>query len=1019
MVKKTLLSLAVATALTSMVGCNVSTTDKYDDKISNSGVQYTQGSSVYPIFAPEAKQLPLAIDLVFAEASKTDGTASADDTQPPVTTALNQLDGFAVAAPIDVEFSRKLDKSTLIANKTVFLVKLRNSADDASIDALDMDTILAVNPTNPFSPAPLAPNSYTVDYLELDGGATPTVRINLNEPLEDRTKYLVFFTDDIKGANGEAASMPVTFAHAAGDDKLMSDLLIPVRPIVKGWQDMANGVLAQHGAKSKPIFSYTFTTGGTTSLLKMVAAPEMYVTALAKKPDTAEKLYLGAQKGGYLANLGLTAPPTAEQVADAEAYAKTQWTTNIVTPVITANPSLAFADPTAPTDKELAALRANATYKTTITTAAQNPLVIGGITATLHTPKAQEYKAIPSVPGVFDGLTPAKIPAFADTPVAADTVTKYVQGSLTLPVGLSAPVKTNAAALGSGDLKLMADAIKLSMASDDLWSADPALNPPKDNKKFDPTTGKLVDADVDDEGNITDGMTNVTYRYPLVSLDKVEHAPVLVTLPGDYTTLGKADCTALEAGNGYPVIVFIHGITSDRTSSLLVGQSAAFNGCYATVAMDIPLHGVAPVASDRDGKPELNKAMAFNTENVTIEGLTPNPSDSAFVTAFSKAPYANANYLAGAGKVTVAERHHNIGTKNNARVDMVFGSTVETSLGKSGDTFINLANLGRLRDNMREAVVDYTHLLASLDNIATAHGVTFDTSKVYVAGHSLGAILATTLTTVVNDPAVQALNGTNIPAIKGVVLANPGASLPKMLENSPGFAPTVLGGLNLAQDSSSLQKYEAIAQAALNSVDPIGFAKELGAQANTPVLLFNAVGGGDCPNFVPFDADGNPTATPSAMVGAHCNGGNNERLPSGIALAFQGKYPADHVVPNFSYFADAATNPFAGPVMGGLSYMLGEGQEAVKTQITETPSAYSALVGTNPLVKLAGLTTWDGAAIDQNKNEIQFDQATHSTFAAGDDVGAFETMMTQMLTFFTTNGAALNPTVDAGVKKAE
>src|SRR5690606_18012166 len=351
-----------------------------------------------------------------------------------------------------------------------------------------------------------------------------------------------------------------------------------------------------------------------------------------------------------------------------------------------------------------------------------------------------------------------------------------------------------------------------------------------------------------------------------------------------------------------------------------------------------------------DGKSVLNASMVFNVEQTNAD-------------VPAKAPFANA---AAVAQVEVAERHYNTASLNNARVAMQFGDTVETSLGKSGEHFINLANMNRLRDNMRQAVVDNMHLLASLENIATAHGVTFDTDNVYVAGLSLGAIIGTTLTTVVNDANVQALN-TALPEIKGTLLASPGASLPKMLENSPGFAPTVLGGLNLAQDSSSLQKYEGMLQAALNSVDPIGFAAELGAQT-TPVLMYNIVGGGDCPVFRPFDADGATTTNPALMVGADCSSlGATQRLPSKMALAFQGKYPADHVVPNFDYFADAEKNPFA-PIMAGLTHKL----DGFDTLITEMPSSASALVGTNPLAKLAELNELDDSfdALAPNKKAV-------------------------------------------------
>src|SRR5690554_8202277 len=95
MVKKTLLSMAIAAAVVSLAGCNVSTTDKYDTKIINEGVQYGPASSVYPIFAPEAGQVPLALHFLFADAADSDGTANTAHTTPPVTTALNQLAGLS------------------------------------------------------------------------------------------------------------------------------------------------------------------------------------------------------------------------------------------------------------------------------------------------------------------------------------------------------------------------------------------------------------------------------------------------------------------------------------------------------------------------------------------------------------------------------------------------------------------------------------------------------------------------------------------------------------------------------------------------------------------------------------------------------------------------------------------------------------------------------------------------------------------------------------------------------------
>src|SRR5690606_39143867 len=138
-----------------------------------------------PVFSPGGGQVPLAIDLVFAintqlEAGKPgkDGTADTADTTPPVTTALNKLDGFSTVAPIYIEFNADLKPDSVTAGETVFLVKLKNAEDDPSIDPLSIDTILATG--NPFSASPIVPDAdYEARYIAMDDGRTPAIQILL------------------------------------------------------------------------------------------------------------------------------------------------------------------------------------------------------------------------------------------------------------------------------------------------------------------------------------------------------------------------------------------------------------------------------------------------------------------------------------------------------------------------------------------------------------------------------------------------------------------------------------------------------------------------------------------------------------------------------------------------------------------------------------------------------------------------------------------------------------------------
>jgi len=1032
MVKKTLLSLAIAASTAGLTACNISSTADNNEVATNPVTAGTAGNLglTTPVFSAANKTLPLINDLLFANASVTDGTASAGDSQPPVTTALNSIEGASLVAPIDIEFTADLDAASIQHPLAVRLIKLRNAEDDAGIDALDLaGSILPAvarnaawgrSPIDSQDDQPVWGTDYTVSFLALDNGATPVLRINIINPLDPKTKYIVALTNKISDSKGNTVARSSEYNLLSGDLELPSAALVPVRGAVQGWEEIAGGYLAfaSQGTVTQDdiVLSYAFTTGGTSEVLTSIAAPQLFVEALASKPETAEKLVFAATLGGALAQMGVTAAnATPEQLGQANAAAVSA-ISNIITAVATAD---SFADAANPTDAEIAEVKKTDAYKNTIIAQASSPQVIGGITATLATPSAQNFDLIQNP---LDMPNPVKVNSFGKT-TPADIGINFIQGQIELPVGLSAPAMTNAAALASENPESIGNAVKLSFATDSVWSAEKGLNPPSDDKKFNPFTGKLtdkkivipdtetvVDAGVKEVKNAdgevtgyTDGMTNVTYRYPLVELDQTEYAPVLMTVPSaiNYSVIpdvNGADCSSYDSDtNKFPVIIYVHGITSDRTSSIGMGTAMATQ-CYVTVAMDLPLHGVAPLSSDRNGKTIDNPSLGFNVERGSFGG---------------------AAGAAGSTFANLEERHRNIAADpmTNARVAMDFDGTVSDNdvttdngtdetpaLGKSGSNFINLGNMGRTRDNLRQAVVDLMHLNATIGSIdVDGDGdADLDTSKVYLSGNSLGAIVAGTFAAVNNQATVQDKN-LALNKIQGVVLASPGASLPKMLENSPSFSTRILGGLNLAQDSSSLQKYESMLQATLNSIDAINFA-ELLRNDDTPVMMYNMVGGGDCPNF--------------DLATGTCSD-NGDRIPAPFIQAFAtsnttGVYPPDHVVPNDDYFKAAETNAYVN-VMPGLTFDLKD-KDGIPTEVAmrNLDSSKMPLAGTTPLAEQMGLTQVNSANIStvtvDKKVYIPFEKGSHVTFVASDDKAVFKTMMTQMGTFFATGGTALNPT---------
>src|SRR5690554_3001052 len=511
MVKKTLLSMAIAAAVVSLAGCNVSTTDKYDNKIINEGVQYGPASSVYPIFAPEAGQVPLAIDFLFADAADSDGTANTADTTPPVTTALNKLDGFSTVAPLYIEFSADLDPSTVVAGQSVFLVKLRNGVDDPSIDALNIDTILASNPTNPFSSKPITPASYEARYITMDDGRTPAIQILLKEPLEPKTKYLVVLTDGIKGTNGETIGQSTTYAHAIGSDEIVNPDLAPVRGALQGWQQLAQGFLASGtplvaNAKGKAVFNYAFTTGGTDDVLKAMAAPGTFLQGQVAAQITSIDIGEGAITAAVIGGGGNQAAADAQLDTIAGLVA---------TQINAENPG------TLPTTD-------GATIRPILkSTESLQPYYLTGLRTAITTSQVAELS---SKGNIYQG-------------------------------GLSIPNYLPASEAGKADSEL------------GTWVAS-----------ADAATALGLDAAPTD----VDGSTNVTYRFPFAEKVSDDVIPVMATLPADDGACAKSNFT-----DGYPVVIYQHGITVDRTAGVLVGNALA-KACVAMVAIDHTMHGVAP-----------------------------------------------------------------------------------------------------------------------------------------------------------------------------------------------------------------------------------------------------------------------------------------------------------------------------------------------------------------------------------------------------------------------------------------
>jgi hypothetical protein len=311
-----------------------------------------------------------------------------------------------------------------------------------------------------------------------------------------------------------------------------------------------------------------------------------------------------------------------------------------------------------------------------------------------------------------------------------------------------------------------------------------------------------------------DGSYNLTYRYPFAAKTGDESVPLQVTLPQDNWVpgyAGAANCGQIYSASGYPTVIYVHGITTDRSSVVALGHTLA-SRCIATVAIDLPLHGV--------------------------------PANSAFVNALNVEKSKSIPFSALYGANAPHERHFNVAGSGGAPAPMNFDAPGAND--GSGAQFINLAYLTNTRDNNRQAVMDLLNLNASLGGINTevrkSVATGLDLNRVYVVGVSLGGILGSVFTTVnqiaiANDGLVGLPSSLN--PIRGIVASAAGTQVAQILVNSATFAPVINGGLAASGVNAGTSNYERFlyaAQSAMDAGDPVNYMQTLAA-LGVPVLV--------------------------------------------------------------------------------------------------------------------------------------------------------------------------------------
>ena len=264
---------------------------------------------------------------------------------------------------------------------------------------------------------------------------------------------------------------------------------------------------------------------------------------------------------------------------------------------------------------------------------------------------------------------------------------------------------------------------------------------------------------------------NLTAFNSLPAITEQETVPMLITTP-----------KGAAPDDGWPVVVFQHGITGNRTNLLGLADALA-NGGFAAVAIDLPLHGVDPA----------------------------NPVFTSYQDGGTR------------------ERTFGLDLSDN----VTQASTPDGIPEPSGSYFINLNALRLSRDNNRQGASDILALLSQVDSIDIDGDSTpdFNGAEVHFVGHSLGAITGT----------VALRYATNV---NSATLGMPGGGLAQLLANSPNFGPVIEAGLAAAGLDAGTPEFEQFlfsAQTVADSADPLNHAAAIAA-TGLPIHLIEVVG---------------------------------------------------------------------------------------------------------------------------------------------------------------------------------
>ncbi len=699
---------------------------------------------------------------------------------------------------------------------------------------------------------------------------------------------------------------------------------------------------------SESALSYSFTTNSDTDVLRAMMAPAAFGSALG-------------QKIGF----------TAQLKAVRDNYPSlnfSQLTTKLgeITE-LAAKLGAGEVDPATLTAQELAAITALSNVQDALTkdgtqtpTTTLTQAVGAEIGDTLHLPVPRPSFFFPKTEATALATIAGLAAQDSENPIAQAAAQVQVhQGAITLPYFQSLP--------GESGTGIVAGS----------WSGSTSLEAGLNETL---TPGDTIFKFLRD----IDGTLNVNGYFPFPQKNANTTVPVVIFNPSvDSRPMACLDQDGSDGFKPNGVTIFQHGITVDRSVSMLPAILLAQSACQTVVAADQPLHGLAGATTGTvPGLEALDEAALTTAVNQLLQA--PGVEGTALETQLNA--LINADFI--------GERH--FGYTANASLQPVAADLADIA---SGSLFINPLNMMNSRDNLRQGVVDLLNIAASIQtfDIDGNPGTQGDLAGVSVnfIGHSLGGISGTVFASLANDPT---LNGTvnatyaqagllplEFPLLQSVVLHNTSGQVTRLIENSPAFSGQILGGLanaGVTQGSADFESFFYVFQSVSDAGDPVNFAKSLGESTGN-LLVTEVVGDSTVPNEANVDPLGSAFSAPLAgtePLMALIDMGSGGQLLSdgteGLGI-IDSNTPAGGAMPVASFFdgtnacSDANHGTFVAPIVPNPACPGGAANTSVafSAMVTQTAQALSGQPIPGETVPAIGASLGSSATLESTLDQ--------------------------------------------------